>query len=402
MEDERAVLVADPEDIAILSRFRGCLLGGAVGDALGAPVEFMSRDEILSRFGPNGITGYEPAYGRQGAITDDTQMTLFTAEGLLRAFVRQRSKGIPNFAFEGVTANAYLRWLLTQGHNNHFNLSAGEDDGWLIQQPDLWNRRAPGNTCLSALEDMKELGQPAKNDSKGCGGVMRVAPVGLFVWRYGITYNSNPSIDVRSEIEQADDDRVDLRDRAAFELGSNLAGLTHGHPTGQLSAGVLAVMIRSLLDDATLTDALGRAKFFLREAPDHEETLEAINLAEELANSGIESEQAIPQLGEGWVAEEALAISIYSAITAKDFRHGVLQAVNHDGDSDSTGAITGNLLGTMWAEQAIPTEWQDKLELRDVIAELADDMYGLMDVKFGDYVPEDKSNYWVWDKYPGG
>ena len=94
-------------------RFLGCLLGGAAGDALGAPVEFMKRATILERFGPRGITSYAPAYGRTGAITDDTQMTLFTAEGLLRAYVRGERRGIGHVP--SVVAHAYLRWLKTQG-----------------------------------------------------------------------------------------------------------------------------------------------------------------------------------------------------------------------------------------------------------------------------------------------
>jgi ADP-ribosylglycohydrolase len=81
-------------------RFIGCLLCGAVGDALGAPVEFMKRAEILQAFGPTGIANYAPAYGGLGRITDDTQMTLFTAEGLLRAEVRGHLKGItPSAAY---------------------------------------------------------------------------------------------------------------------------------------------------------------------------------------------------------------------------------------------------------------------------------------------------------------
>ena len=70
---------------SLTSRCRGCLLGGAVGDALGAPVEFMRHSQIVARFGPGGVRDFAPAYGRTGAITDDTQMSLFTAEGLLRA-----------------------------------------------------------------------------------------------------------------------------------------------------------------------------------------------------------------------------------------------------------------------------------------------------------------------------
>src|SRR5215469_1142760 len=97
------------------SLFRGCLLGGAVGDALGAPVEFMSYANIVREFGPEGIRDFAPAYGRLGAITDDTQMTLFTAEGLLRAYVRGCLKGICHPP--SVVHHAYLRWLITQGEN---------------------------------------------------------------------------------------------------------------------------------------------------------------------------------------------------------------------------------------------------------------------------------------------
>ena len=76
-----------------VSHFRGCLLGGAVGDALGAPIEFMGLEEIRSRFGPRGVTDLTDGVWPAGSITDDTQMTLFTAEGLLRAQVRGALKG---------------------------------------------------------------------------------------------------------------------------------------------------------------------------------------------------------------------------------------------------------------------------------------------------------------------
>ena len=93
-------------------RFAGCLLGGAVGDALGAPVEFCTDAEICARF-PEGVREFAPAYGRVGAITDDTQMTLFTAEGLIRGFVRWQTRGIGP-VFQSTVGHAYLRWLKTQ------------------------------------------------------------------------------------------------------------------------------------------------------------------------------------------------------------------------------------------------------------------------------------------------
>ncbi|PTB98904.1 hypothetical protein C9993_05760 [Marinobacter sp. Z-F4-2] len=193
-------------------RFSACLLGGAVGDALGGAVEFMSRSQILDRFGQDGITDYAEAYGGKGKITDDTQMTLFTAEGLLRGRMRGVSKGVTSF--DHTVAGAYLRWLATQRYESHH--ISPVLDGWLFQQRELHSLRAPGMTCLSALRDYEGAPGIAGNDSKGCGGVMRVAPVGLFWFTF----------------------KEGLETSAVFESGKICAGLTHGHPSGYLTGGV--------------------------------------------------------------------------------------------------------------------------------------------------------------------
>jgi len=363
-------------------RFLGCLLGGAVGDALGAAVEFESRAAILETFGPDGITDYAPIYGGLGRITDDTQMTLFTAEGLLRAWVRGCLKGITTYT--GVTEFAYQRWLATQGiapRASRDGVDLVREPGWLYQQRALHARRSPGNTCLSALRARPTGDGFAQNDSKGCGGVMRVAPVGLFQWSL-------------REYHSAWD---------TFRLGSELAALTHGHPTGRLTAGVLAVLIRELADGASLPDALDFAKPMVREESDHHETLHAIELAQHLAGENVPPEKALARLGEGWIAEEALAISLYCALVARDFRHGVILAVNHDGDSDSTGSITGNLLGTLHGVDAIPQQWLAPLELREVITEIAADLHDFRSESWWD--DHDAKGEWVEDrisrKYPG-
>jgi ADP-ribosylglycohydrolase len=372
--DRRPPSAGEPD---VADRFRGCLLGGAVGDALGAPVEFMPRAEILRRHGARGITEYAPAYGGVGRITDDTQMTLFTAEGLIRGIVRMRDRGFATFA--SVTANAYVRWLVTQGEAPAAGVEFGERErGWLFAQRGLHARRAPGNTCLAALRAMASLGAPARNDSKGCGGVMRVAPVGLFAWHF------------RDEHSPSE----------AFDLGAELAALTHGHPTGSLAAGALAVVILELAQGRPLGGALATAKSCLRTKPRHEETLRAIERAESLAASGEPRDAAIRDLGEGWIAEEALAIAVYCALAARDFRDGVILAVNHDGDSDSTGSIAGNVLGTMHGVAAIPGEWLQPLELRDVIREIADDLFachGWRVDEYGDAALRGR----IWRKYPG-
>ncbi|ADL07656.1 ADP-ribosylglycohydrolase family protein [Thermosediminibacter oceani] len=155
--------------------FRGCLLGEATGDALGRPVEFLRPNEIKKEYGENGITDLITDINGKAGITDDTQITLFTAEDLLRAETRGREKGICHL--HSVVYHAYLRWLQTQGYPQ----DSEKDfiyDGLLITVKELYARRGPGSTCLSALSSgrMGTIEQPV-NNSKGCGGVMRVTPI---------------------------------------------------------------------------------------------------------------------------------------------------------------------------------------------------------------------------------
>lgn len=345
-------------------RIAGCLLGGAAGDALGAPIEFMSLREISSKFGAAGIEHYAPAYGRVGAITDDTQMALFTLEGLLRTQTRIYHKGIASY--NDCVRYAYMRWLGTQG-----NLIKNESlsfvyEGWLWKQNLLHSRRAPGNSCISSLmlhlsrieQDDYSIRSEPINDSKGCGGVMRMAPVGFF-------------------------------DIDCFQVGCELAMLTHGHPSGYLASGFLAQLIHEIVQESRLEIAIELAKSMLVQRPDNHEVLRAVNQALDLAANEEATPETIEKLGGGWVAEEALAISLFCALKAENFKHGIQLAVNHSGDSDSTGAITGNILGSLWGHRDIPDDFLLELELRDVIEQMAWDV-----VNF-DYTDE-----W-WDRYPG-
>ena len=367
-----------PEDPLVRDRFRGCLLGGAVGDALGAPVEFMPRSEIIALFGEPGIRDYVPAYGRVGAITDDTQMTLFTAEGMLRGWVRFKERGIgPSFA--ATTAHAYLRWLETQGYHVKSDF-AMESPGWLITHKELFSQRGPGTTCLSALRSFRRGNLRAANDRKGSGGLMRVAPVGMFMSHWS--------------------GQADKYIDETFQVAADTAAITHGHPTGQLAAGIFAVVIDFLIRGWSLADALAAAKAQVRQHDHHEETLSAVEFAEELSRSEPRSPAAIKNLGKGWIAEEALAISIYCALCAKDFEDGVVLAVNHDGDSDSTGAITGNMLGCLHRASRIPERWLEPLELCELITEIADDLATAPGWEIGDYSDSSEVARYYWKRYP--
>jgi ADP-ribosylglycohydrolase len=336
-------------------RFVACLLGGAVGDALGAPVEFMSLEKIHQTFGDAGIRDYAPAYGRLGAITDDTQMTLFTAEGMIRTVTRSADRGIASA--EAVTGHAYQRWLATQGERSSSQPASWLEEypGWLFGLKPLHSRRAPGNTCLSALRSARSIEDVAKNDSKGCGAVMRMAPVGLAGWRSG------------QEVG------------VIMAMGAKIGRLTHGHPSGYLSAGAFAVIIAEVLRGSTLAEAAQSACRELRAHADHEETLAFLELALRLARAKPIPGTVPAELGEGWVGEEALAIGLYCALVATSLEEGVVLAVNIDGDSDSTGSIAGNVLGAMHGTAAIPERWLQPLELRETITTVAEDLYDCQD-----------------------
>ena len=291
------------EETTLKSRIRGSLLGGALGDALGAPVEFLDERLIRTKYGPRGIQQLDKAYGRIGAITDDTQMTLFTAEGVLRGLVRSRVRGIASL--EQCVFYAYRRWLYTQGTiKKEFHC-----EGWLLSHQQLHSQRAPGMTCLSMAQTAQlDPEFVAPNNSKGCGGVMRVAPIGL--WN-------------ATRTKQTPDARAD-----AYRDAKRVAAMTHGHPTGAVAAGCFAAIIYVLALGSSLPDAAESAIAVTREDTDHEETVNAVREAIRLAEKP-RSRANLFLLGEGWVAEEALAMSIYCALTAESFVDALCLSLIH-------------------------------------------------------------------------
>ncbi|MBN2396322.1 MAG: ADP-ribosylglycohydrolase family protein [Candidatus Atribacteria bacterium] len=327
----------------MIKKYQGCLLGLAIGDALGAPVELLRLPEIKNLYGRDGIIDFHEWRGfKPGSYTDDTQMSLATAIGCLRAYQRGRDRGICHSA--SVVHQCYLDWLESQN--------------------DLGQRRGPGNTCLRALQSRKMGTIEEKiNDSKGCGGVMRTAPVGLA-----------------------------FQPDRAFQEGVEYASITHGHPSGYLTAGFLSAMISYIIEGKPLLEAIDLSIEQLIRHDGHSETLQIIELAKKLSVSQKSVEKSIQTIGEGWVGEEALAISLYCSLKFSDnFERGTLAAVNHSGDSDSTGSITGAILGTLLGVESIPRAWVQKVEGSDRIKKVADDMFSVFqsrkDLSLEEYPP---------------
>ncbi|MDY4922736.1 ADP-ribosylglycohydrolase family protein [Frisingicoccus sp.] len=332
------------------NKIAGCLLGGAAGDALGYAIEFDDEKTIFSKYGEAGIQNFDLDFtSGEAIISDDTQMTLFTAEGILLADNPYIYKDFIYGVFE-----AYQDWYRTQMFRMHPSKKI-----WLSDIPELNQRRAPGNTCLSALGSGKFGGidEPI-NNSKGCGGVMRVAPIGLFYSQDKLS--------------------IDVIDR----FGASAAALTHGHPMGYISAAGLVhivnlavykpeMSLKEIVDDMIekvpalfIDEAAGFCIKF------QDLMRKAVKLAEEKEVSDLD---AIHQLGEGWVGEETLAIAIYCALRHEnDFDKALTASVNHRGDSDSTGSVTGNILGAYLGLQTIPEKYLKNLELRKTIMRVAE------------------------------
>lgn len=190
---------------------------------------------------------------------------------------------------------------------------------------------------------------------------MRVAPVGLLFGSH--TYMGREKID---------------------RVGAEVAAITHGHSLGYIPAAVLTHIVNvavyggcprgeTLLD--AVEDAMDMAAELFGQDRHWPELRALVDRAEALAENNAADADNIHALGGGWVAEETLAISIYCALRySNDFSEGIIAAVNHSGDSDSTGAVTGNILGAWLGCGAIEDKWMHTLELRDIILEMADDL----------------------------
>ncbi|WP_409468425.1 ADP-ribosylglycohydrolase family protein [Streptomyces sp. HC307] len=339
------------------ARVRGCLLGGALGDALGYPIEFSSLDRIRAAHGERGVTGLVfHGDSTVARISDDTQMTLFTTEAIIQAHQRERLKGIGG-GWALLVRWAYERWLETQnkpGPEQAAPPQSGAPEGGLISQAWLYARRAPGNACLSGAAQMYAPdpllaldGKPGQvnPESKGCGAVMRSAPFGL----------ANPA-------------------DAAFAMAARAAQITHGHPTGYYAAGALAAIVAYVVAGDSLEGAVLRTLRLLQRHPGHEETSAALTEAVDLAEEGSPTAEKVESLGAGWVAEEALAIGVYCALVTPSVKDALLLSVNHSGDSDSTGSLCGNILGARHGDVGLPHTWVERVEGRDRIAALADDL----------------------------
>jgi ADP-ribosylglycohydrolase len=289
------------------------MLGLALGDALGRPLEFLSLEEIRERYGETALAGPDEPL----RCTDDTSMTVAVAEALVAAGADEPE------ALMSAVVERFVAW-----------------------RSEVKPEDSPGNTCLEATARL-EAGVPWTESgvawSKGAGAVMRTAPVGFYYAGYPVL----------------------LR-----EVTRMIAATTHGHPTAWAAANVASVCVKEALDETDPAFWLDRSIQFLS-GTSCGEVIDALGRVPEAVASRTD-EEAMALLGEGWIAEEAVAMALAAVLRHRDdFAQAVRCAVRHDGDSDTVGCITGALMGARLGERELPEKLLQRLEGADGLRALA-------------------------------
>lgn len=327
---------------------RGVLLGLAVGDAMGHPIDSRSLEEIHKDYGPGGLMGYDLS-NDYADITSYTQVAAFTANGLLLGLTRGQAQGRPTKLIRFMTA-AIREWSRSQG----FSLPT-KNICWLSGVPAMRRKFCMDNRMLDALskEALGTLEDP-RFRSNHPGGLTSAVSLAL--------------LQQELQLEQNEIDR----------LAAETVVLTHGEPESYITGAALCRMLGMLLKNPETTpEELVRqtANTVGLQFAQGGKLWESLQFALVLAASPhIPAKQAMENLG-CRTAAEALAGAVYTYATCnRDFDTAMITAVNHSGRSSAVGAIVGAMLGAALGYEGIPEFYLESLEAAPHLTELADDM----------------------------
>lgn len=312
-----------------LQHLKEIILAGAIGDAVGYLIEFDSWNKIKTKYGNSGVQ-LKNLPKDEWVVSDDTQMTLFCLDAITPYIGK---KEIDLDEVNEKIYKAYLDWNETQLYIFEMNLQST-----LAKYEQLHSKEAPGRTCLEALRN-KKMGRMDRkiNDSKGCGGIMRVAPIAF----------------------------LDLSLSDTFKLGAMQAAITHTHTEGYYSAGFFAGLLHCLMNNNTIEESISKNIQELKSYPNHQNMLAYINKIIPHLNNDIilEHDNLVKTIGAGWVGEEALGVALYALCKGVTFEKLIDISINHEGDSDSTGSLAAQLFA---AKNGLPPEWNNKYNMLNV------------------------------------
>lgn len=301
--------------------FRGCLLGGATADA----------------------KAYGIHEGGLDLISDNSQLASFTVDGLVWADQRAKRKGV--YAYIPCLFYAYQKWYYTQTGSLADKSYGFILEGEILKWEELFARRGEGTTSLNALGGSigNKFGslQNRINTSKGCGAVMRSAPIGMY---------------------------FSTDEKMAFKVACDGAALTHGHIDAILSAGYFAYLISGILQDGEIFDVANAALGEMRKYQDHETCCNAIERALKLAaDKSMPHEIAMAEMGQGFTGDEVMALSLYCALRYRDdFEEAVHVTSAYRGNRNSISTICGHILGAYHGVLDLPYNWIKNLELSEL------------------------------------
>ena len=341
---------------SVLSRIRGSLLGGACGDALGYPVEHKTIDAIRELYGETGLREMETCNG-VAMVTDDTQMTIYTAQGLLYAGKKHCDYG--NTVRE--VHKSYLHWIASllpaedvlSRYESMYPREELERNELLENgaNPGLDKKMCRGGSTFRALLSGKlySVSNPA-DEGVRCGTTMRSAPVAIYCYK-------NPSL--------------------AFRLGRDCAAITHGYASAYLAAGVMCMVIARLINGSEMEEAIEESLDYLKTQKDGEELYAVLRKGVDLSRHPSEKPlDDIQTIGLGWRADENLAIAFYCCLRfGRDVKSALLACVNHSGDSDSVAAVCGNMLGAYVGEEGLPSEFVESIQFKELLCQQANSLF---------------------------
>lgn len=343
-----------------MDKFEGGIIGSAVGDAFGYPLMKLTFEEICETFEKKGAM--ELAVSRKtgtALLTEATQMSLFTADGILWAqneHVSDENAAVANYVFYSYQLWLYMqtKTIASREYEWLFDKSKNPNMSSLLKSKGLGRVRRLNEVNINALldADNNNYGTLNKrvNENTDAGAVKRIVPVGLF-------YGQTPDM--------------------AFRMGCDIGAITHSHPDGYLPCGVYAAIVAQLIGDKPIDEAVNDAMIILASYPENDNTYQMLQNAVDLAgDEDIDPQEGLPELGDGFSAISCLAIAVYSAlIHQSNYKYAIELATNHDGDSAACGAITGGILGAWYGLKKLPKNWTRRVQYRSLLETVADVLY---------------------------
>ena len=329
--------------------YRGCLLGLAVGDAMGYSVDKKTWGEICQDYGPNGLLGYDLANG-SADVTSYTQLTAFMCNGLLLGLTR----GNPGL-YSRYMALAMQEWAKSQ----QFRVNPEKTACWVAQVPELRRRHCMDTRMLDALS-RETYGTPEKPGlvSNTPGALTAALAVGLCY-----------------EPEKIEPLQIGT-------LGTEAVAFTHGDPEAFLCGAFIAYCLAGILmePDCPLPEQFAHAMDAITEQfggqyPQVQVICEKIRYAQTLSRDLQITPLAAMTLLQCTTAAECLAGAVYAAtIHPGNFDEAMIVSVNHSGRSAAVGALTGAFLGAKLGADALPEFYLESLDVLPVLEELANDL----------------------------